>query len=262
VTKARTKTDYSFTRVTTRRFAALVESDERVVVLVPVGSVEPHGPHLTLLADTFISEAAATRGAARLAHQGVHPFVAPAVPYGVTDCATEFAGAVSVSAAALTAYVRSLVKGFLDAGAAHVCLVNNHLEPAHDAAVRAAVQDLSDEGKASVACPLTTRWARTLSDEFKSGQCHAGRYETSIVLAAVPAGVDDAARADLPPVAISMSDKLRSGVTDFMDMGLEQAYAGDPAAATAEEGERLIDLLADMVETEVFEALDRAGRLG
>lgn len=262
MSKDRSNHDYSLTRVTTRRFAALAEGDERVVVLVPVGSVEPHGPHLTLLADIVISEAAATRAAARLAQKGVHPFVAPAIPYGVTDCAAEFAGAVSVAASALTNYLRSVVKGFLDAGAAHVCLVNNHLEPAHDEAVRAAVAELSREGKASVASPLDKRHARTLSDEFKRGNCHAGRYETSIVLAALPAGVDDDARALLPPIGISLSDKLASGVTDFMDMGIEEAYTGDPAAATAEEGDQLLDRLAEMVETEVFEALDRAGRLG
>lgn len=262
MTRAAEPRDYSLRRVTMPRFAALVESDERVVVLVPVGSVEPHGPHMTLLADTVISEAAATRAAARLVDKGVHPFVAPAVPYGVTDCAAEFPGAVSVAAAALTGYLRAVVRGFLDAGAAHVCLVNNHLEPAHDAAVRAAVDGLADDGLASVACPLTRRWARTLSDEFKSGQCHAGRYETSIVLAAAPDGVDEAALASLRPVAISLSEKLSNGVTDFMEMGLEQAYAGDPAAATAREGEQLLELLAEMVETEVFESLDRAARLG
>jgi len=41
--------------------------------------------------------------------------------------------------------------------------------------------------RASVASPLERRFARLLSDEFKRGECHAGQYETSIVLAHAPA---------------------------------------------------------------------------
>jgi len=227
----------------------------RLVVLVPVGSVEPHGPHLSLATDTEISLGAAERAAARLEEEhGVSARVAPAVPYGVTECAAGFPGAVSVPAPALTAYLAAIVDGFLAAGAAHVCLVNNHLEPEHDRAVRAAL-DGRDRGRVSVACPLTRRWARTLSDEFKSGACHAGRYETSLALARDAGLCDEAARSGLPEVPISLSEKLRAGIADFKAMGLGRAYAGSPAAATAAEGDELFGRLADMIVGEVMEAL-------
>jgi creatinine amidohydrolase len=229
-----------------------------LVVLVPVGSVEPHGPHLSLETDIEISLGAAERAAPRLEQRGLAARVAPPVPYGVTECARAFPGAVSVPAAALSAYLGAVVDGFLAAGAAHVCLVNNHLEPAHDRAVRAAL-DGRDPARASVACPLTRRWARTLSDEFKSGACHAGRYETSLALARDVRLVDEAARAGLPEVPVSLSDALRAGVSDFAAMGLDRAYAGAPAAATAAEGDALYDRLADMVIGEVLDALGRAG---
>lgn len=222
------------------------------VALVPVGSTEPHGPHLGLGTDVAISQAACTRAVALLAAQGTAALVAPAVPYGVTDCAAGFAGAVSVPAPVLTAFLGAVCDGLLAQGFAQVCLVNNHLEPDHDAAVRAAA---AGRPQVTVACPLTRRWARTLSDEFKSGACHAGRYETSIVLAAEPALVDDAARAALPPVPISLSQQLGAGVTTFAAMGLDRAYAGDPAAATADEGHAQIDRLAAMIAGEVAERL-------
>ena len=81
--------------------------------------------------------------------------------------------------------------------------------------------------------------------------CHAGRYETSIVLAAEPALVDEAARAPLPPVPISLSEQLGKGVTTFAAMGMHDAYAGDPAAATAAEGREQIERLAEMVVGEL-----------
>ena len=225
-----------------------------LVVLVPVGSVEPHGPHLSLVTDTEISLGAAERAAPRLRGHNLEVVIAPPVAYGVTDCAAGFPGAVSIPAAVFTAYLAAVVDGFLASGAAHVCLVNNHLEPAHDGAVR-AVQEGRPPARVSVACPLTRRWARTLSDEFKSGACHAGRYETSLALARDPTLVDESARAGLPVVPISLSDQLRAGVTTFTAMGMDRAYAGAPAAATAAEGDEMFRRLADMVVGEVLAAL-------
>ena len=63
-----------------------------VIALVPVGSTEPHGPHLGLGTDVAISRAACVRAIALLAAAGRGGVMAPAVPYGVTECAAGFAG--------------------------------------------------------------------------------------------------------------------------------------------------------------------------
>jgi creatinine amidohydrolase len=244
---------YFVTELSTERFAELVKWKSPVVVLVPVGSVEPHGPHLSLATDTMISKAVALRAVQRLKAR-VTPLIAPSVSYGVTECAKGFAGAVSVPAATLTELLRAIVDGFLASDVAHVCLINNHLEPAHEEAVRAAIRGFVRR-RASVASPLAPRWARTLSDEFKRGECHAGRYETSMVLAWDRRYVDEAARASLEDVPISLSDKLKQGVTDFREMGLARAYAGSPRSATAREGDELLEQLARMVMLEVVESM-------
>ncbi len=222
------------------------------VVLLPVGSVEPHGPHLPLETDTRISEETADRAAGVLGERGVATYVAPSIPYGVTEFAAGFPGAVGVPGAVLTLLLGAVVKRFLADGWSHVCLVNNHLEPAHDDAVRLSVATLAP-GRASVACPLTRRWGRTLSDEFKRGNCHAGRYETSLVLAA-QGHVHDGWRS-LPDVAVSLSDGIKGGKATFAAMGMARAYTGAPAEASTEEGEGLYGKLTEMVVTEVLEAL-------
>jgi creatinine amidohydrolase len=247
-------TEKFLARHTTASLEALVAGKKGVIALVPVGSTEPHGPHLGLGADVVISAAACLRAAELLDQRGTMiGVIAPAVSYGVTECATGFAGAVTIPAAVLTAYLAAVCDGLLGSGIRHVCLVNNHLEPAHDAAVRAVLA--GREKKVSVACPLTRKWARTLSAEFKSGACHAGRYETSILMAAAPELVTEPLRVRLPAVPISLSEKLAAGVATFEAMGLAAAYAGDPAAATVEEGEQLIQKLGEMVVGEVLEAL-------
>jgi len=247
-------TEKFLARHTTASLHTLLGGKRAVVALVPVGSTEPHGPHLGLGTDVVISAAACVRATELLDKKGaLVGVIAPAVSYGVTECATGFPGAVSIPAGVLTAYVAAICDGLLAQGLRHVCLVNNHLEPAHNAAIRAVLA--GREGKVSAACPLTKKWARTLSPEFKSGACHAGQYETSIMMAAAPEMVDESMRTVLAPVPISLSEKLAAGVGTFAAMGMELAYAGDPAAATIEEGEQQILRLAEMVVGEIREAL-------
>lgn len=226
--------------------------DPPTAVLLPVGSLEPHGPHLPLSTDMTISEVACLRAARRLVERNVDVYMAPSLPYGVTDYAEGFSGAIGVPKEVLTAFLRSIVERLVKDGWSHVCIVNNHLEPAQDEAVRAAIDGLP-AGRASVACPLTRRFARTLSEEFKRGDCHAGRYETSLALAA-GARVHDAYRT-LAKVDVSLSDAIKAGKKSFREMGLVRAYTGAPAEATSVEGEDLFEKLGDMIVACVTEGL-------
>jgi creatinine amidohydrolase len=233
-------------------------SEKPIVALLPVGSVEPHGPHLPLGTDTTISLGACNTAASRLEQEGVLVWLAPSVPYGVTEYARNFAGAVSVPAEVLTGYLQAVAAGLREAGANVVVLVNNHLEPAHDAAIRGVLKDFSP-GEVMVACPLTKEWAKKLSAEFKHGSCHAGRYETSLVLAVEPESVRQELAKALPAVGISLAEKIKAGIVEFKAMGLERAYAGAPAEASLQEGEELLQILGEMVATEVLKGLTLQG---
>ncbi len=243
--------------LSTQAFASAIAGERPVVVIVPCGSVEPHGPHLPLGTDTTISARAIDYAAPHLAPHVV-AFVAPAVAYGVTDYARGFAGAISIFPPVLSSFLRAIVDSLLADGIAHVCLVNNHLEPAQDAAIRSAIVGFGRD-RASVACPLDREWARRLSDEFKRGECHAGRYESSLVLEAAPATVDDAARVALAAVPISLSQQIKAGVHTFAKMGLSAAYAGAPAEASAAEGRAQYAILGEMIATQILSAMNRQG---
>ncbi len=236
--------------LTTNEVRALV-SKPRTAILLPIGSVEPHGPHLPLATDTLISEASCFLAVSLLEARGITARIAPAISYGVTEFAADFPGAVGVPADVLAAFVRAVVDSLVRDGWSHVVVVNNHLEPKHDAAVRAAIADISSR-RASVASPLTRKWGRTLSDEFKRGNCHAGRYETSLILA-IDESLVAADRTNLPSIATSLSDEIRLGKTSFVEMGLTRAYTGTPSESTREEGEYLIGKLAEMIAGEVLD---------
>lgn len=246
-------------RMTTQE-CAVVLSGPRPTVILPVGSTEPHGPHLPLATDVILAEESARRAASKLREEGVAAVVAPSVAYGVTRFASGFAGAISVSAALVEQLVRELCVAYREAGFAMVCVTNHHLEPEHVAAVARAVDGTcAVRGGVRFANPLAPRWGRTLSQEFRRGDCHAGSYETSLVMAAREDLVHEGVRKALPPVKISLSDAIRSGKTSFREIGLERAYCGAPAEASRQEGEELYQKLVNMIVTEVMEGLQETG---
>src|SRR2546421_12910240 len=93
----------------TWREAARLAADPRSVVLLPLGAIEQHGPHLPLLVDWLGAEELARRIAPHLSRAGYRPILAPAVPYGVSTLAVNWGGAGSRSAPTLTRVIVEIV---------------------------------------------------------------------------------------------------------------------------------------------------------
>jgi len=232
--------------------------DADLVVLLPIGSTEPHGPHLPLDTDVTIAAAQTRAAAAELARAGVATLVLPALPYGVTYYPDGFEGRVTLRTGTLWAVLDNIVESLEEQGVRRVVFSNAHLEPAHVQVLRGVAMDHAErtQEKAQVLFPDNTRrrWAATLGAEFQSGDCHAGRYETSLALAADAAHVRSAEARALAPVAIDLLAKMKQGVRSFEDAGAAEAYCGDPAAASAAEGHELVAALARMIVESVREA--------
>ncbi len=222
------------------------------IVLVPVGSTEAHGPHLPLATDAILSEELAARAAAALDAAGYVTIVAPTIAYAITHYASEFAGTISIAPETATALVADVCGSLIAQGLSRVCLVNSHLEPAHVTSLKEACARVQARHGVAVvfADQLEKRWARTLTDEFKRGACHAGSYETSLVLAARPELVRDEVRRQLMVKPIDLARAMREGKRTFGEAGAAEAYFGDPAAASVEEGNDIYARLVTMVVEE------------
>lgn len=191
------------------------------VLLVPVGSLEQHGPHLPLSTDADIAVALAERTA------GVLPgaLVAPALAYGASGEHKGFRGTVSIGREALALLLVEACRS-ASASFSRIVLVSTHggnAEPVRDATAR-----LRAEGRDVIA--WSPRW---------NGDAHAGRTETSIMLALDPARVD-LARAEVGNVA-PLPELLPSLVEHGVRHVSPNGVLGDPAGASAEEGRRLLD---------------------
>jgi creatinine amidohydrolase len=231
-------------------------ADDRAVALLPTGATEAHGPHLPLGTDVIISETAALRAVNRLRREGIESVVMPPIAYAITEFAADFGGTISLPIETARSLVRDVILGAKRAGFAGVVVCNAHLEPANIAALREAVE-AARAGGAKVAFPDVTRkpHALALGEEFKSGACHAGSYETSLVLAADPFLVHDEVMEKLEANPTSLSVAIRAGKASFVEAGGPRAYFGYPADATASEGEALYGTLAEIFASAARELL-------
>jgi creatinine amidohydrolase len=225
----------------------------RSVAILPVGAIEAHGPHLPLETDVIIAEAMARAGAARLRARGLRALVLPSLGYTTAAFARGFAGTISLRPETVTATVVDIADGLKRHGFALLAIANAHLDPAHLSSLDAAASAIRGELELPVAFPnLTTKpWALRLGVEFKSGACHAGRFETSIVLAERPSLVREATMATLPANPASLSRAIRDGKQSFEEAGGARAYFGYPADATAEEGRATVEELGAILDEAV-----------
>jgi creatinine amidohydrolase len=223
------------------------------VAILPVGAIEAHGPHLPLETDVIIAQAMARTGAARLAARGLRVLVLPPLTYTSAGFARGFAGTLSLRPETVVATVVDIADSLRRHGYTVLAIANAHLDPDHLASIEAAVNQIRRGLRLRVAFPnlVIKPWALRLSDEFKSGACHAGQFETSIVLAERPDLVREATMAALPPNPASLSRAIREGKMEFEGAGGPRAYFGYPAQATAEEGRATIEALGAILDEAV-----------
>lgn len=221
--------------------------------ILPVGAIEAHGPHLPLTTDVIIAEAMARSGAARLAARGLRVVLLPTLTYTAAPFADGFAGTLSLLPGTVTEMVLAIARALARHGFGIFVIANAHLDPRHLASLAAAVILIRRDLKLIVASPniAAKPWAIRLSDEFRSGACHAGQFETSIVMAESPELVRDTIRLALPPNPTSLSRAIRDGKQSFEEAGGDKAYFGFPSQATAEEGRATIELLGAILDDAV-----------
>jgi creatinine amidohydrolase len=236
--------------------AALLQKG--AIALWPIGSTEAHGPHLPLATDQIIAEATADRAGQLLEERiGLEALILPTLSLTVTEFAAPFAGTLSIPRESALAFVRDGALAAAKLGARAVCLINAHLEPAHRFMLRDAVKEARAKTAVPIALadPADRRFAGTLTEEFSKGACHAGQYESSLVLAARPDLVNTEAMSRLSSKEIDLLERIKAGARNFVEAGAPDAYFGTPARASKDEGEQTYRRLAEIVCTVIEEAI-------
>ncbi len=226
--------------------------EEHRTVILPVGSVEEHGPHLPLGTDTFHALEVARRAAE------LHPvLVAPPLYYGLCRSTREHPGTVSISGDTLRALVADLGREFHRQGMSSLVIMSGHAGGTHMAALVEAGETLLAElpnlkGAVVNLLDLLREVVAAQPELVQTrGDSHAGEVETALMLAAYPHLVQGTAPAEWPtfPKYLLVRDKRRHWPGGVW---------GDPAPATAAQGEKILQAEAGRL-VEVLDFLSQKG---
>ncbi len=199
------------------------------IVIVPVGALEAHGPHLPLGADQLQAEATADALAERIGG-----LVTPTLPYGVCDGARRFPGTVSLSMGSLASSLDELLRELGRMGARRVLVLSGHAAARHMAALREGA-DRAREARPPLEVLILSDYDfvyELRGKESPATDGHGGLLETSRVLAIAP----DLVGPERPVVADGRR-KFRAG--DPTDAEWPESVVGDTRPASAELGRRL-----------------------
>lgn len=238
-----------WSRLKASELNALAKRDP--VVIVPVASTEQHGPHLPTQVDCLLVSEIAKRAALR-ATEKKPVVILPTVWTGLAEHHMSLGATISLDYAEFFALLRGICRSLVRHGFRNILLLNGH--GGNTAALTVAVNELAPEFQSPIAA--ATYWllaqpafAKIL--EKQSNVRHACEAETSMVLALAPDLVDMSLAADAvgptSPEVADVAGSMAAHRWQSFKARTSHGAIGDPRAASAEKGERLLEAAADAV---------------
>ena len=235
-----------------------VSAKQVEVVMLPIGSTEPHGNHLPYITDTLTVDIMAARVAAKANGQGAKVLVLPTMPYGINSNQVPNPFAQSIRAATMFAFLNDIVDNLERQRVRKVVIINGH--GGNTTALAATVRDLfSNHRKMFVAVVDTwTPFADKAGQIIQTGGDHASEEETSVSLALFPERVkmDRAVKAQEWRLAM---ESLKAPYITFIrpwNYVSDNTGLGDPTKGTATKGQTLINVFMDRIATFLKELSD------
>lgn len=228
------------------------------VVLLPIGSTEPHANHLPYCTDTLTTDIMAARVAAKANEKGAKVLVLPTMPYGVNSNQVPNPYAQSIRPATLMQFVKDVIDTLERQGVRKVVILNGH--GGNTTTLGSTLRELfASNRRVFVAMVETsTPYADQLHNIIQTGGDHSSEEETSVALALFP----DRVRMDKAVKARDSELKLNSMKAPYIAFMRPWNYVsdntglGDPAKATAEKGRKLVNIFMDRISTFLKELSD------
>ena len=221
-------------------------AEQNAVVILPIASIEQHGPHLPVMTDTRLGHEVAVRAAAK-AYPTRPTLVTPAVWSGLSEHHMPFGGTLILSHDTFRRVVRDLIQALTRHGFRDILISNSH--GGNIVAMHQICDELATQTPATlVATTYPNEMGAAIGEilEDQQGMRHACEAETSMMLACEPDLVDISNLA-----AIGTANEvhfLKAGHASYRWRPFASmtgdGVAGQPAKATAEKGEALIEAAA------------------
>ena len=244
-------TEVDWSRMKAQELRALAAQD--AVVILPVASIEQHGPHLPVMTDTRLGWEVAARAARKACAAGCPTVVTPVVWAGLSEHHMPFGGTLTVSHETFRLVLRDLILALTRHGFRKVLISNSH--GGNIVTMKQAADELAALVDAViVATTYVEEAGSAIGDllEDQAGIQHACEGETSMMLACEPGLVDTS---DLAGLATERTAFLKAGKGSYrwrpFAHGTANGVSGKPGKATAEKGERILEIsaqaLADLI---------------
>lgn len=219
-------------------------------VVIPLGSVEQHGPHLPNGTDMFAAELVA-----RAVADSLDAVYVPFAPYGVTPIHAGHPGTVTLRRETFEALLTDVCSEMIAAGVRTLVLVNWH--EGNIPSMNAVATDLQHRHDVLFVAAQACYTAQSLYREAGGELTHGGGIETMAVMAHDPslAKVDRVGEPSRPPGAEALDAMRRSRevygfVTDVSELA-DDGWYGNPTWATAERAETFAKVVGDAVVAQV-----------
>lgn len=220
------------------------------VVVVPVGSVEDHGPHLPLDTDNFLIWSICEE-AARRANGDI--LLMPLIPYGFETHHMDFPGTIDIHMEHMLHFVLDVTKSVARHGFDRILLADGHGSnmPILDLVARRTIIETEALCAPFLWPSLALKEIRDVRESGRGGMSHACELETSVYLYLDHERVHmDKAQKEMeqPESDFIWSDLLSPGPVRMMDIWTrfsKTGVNGDPTLATREKGRVIFEAVVD-----------------
>jgi creatinine amidohydrolase len=234
-------------------------ASEGAIVLLPVGIIEEHGPHMGEAVDIYIAYLVSVLAKHRLESDGIKTLIAPPQYWGISEGTATFGGTFSVREETMKALIYDIITSLHGWGFNKVFTVNGHGDISHCLAIIDAIKDARrDTGidaRYISSDSAIHRLRLTGSEDYiliqptppftgspeKYVDIHAGSLETGIMLKYFPEQVDAALAKKLPRSKVTFDDLKDLGKSDAVTRKLiPNGYFGNPAGYDTKVAEKYI----------------------
>lgn len=231
-----------------------LEHKKNSLVIIPVGAIEQHGPHLPLGVDSMIAEVACDGLYERLPDA---VWFGPALAFGKSNEHVGFPGTLSLSARSLRRIVKSVVGNLHDLGFRQFAFLNTH--GGNSSVLTYTLREIQHELKVRAGM-LRLKASDELEPQERTWGFHAGEWETSVMLAIAPETVQMDQAVCHYPAFLEDPGKLRPENAPATHSWVTRDIApdgvmGDATKATAEKGRRWLDAALDQMAAQIRDLL-------
>ena len=226
-----------------------VKEHQYEVAVLPLGATEPHNLHLPYGMDILEGDLVGEKICEAAHQRGAKVVLLPTVPYGTQTNQMRFPFAMNLNPSTLAAVITDLVDSLVRHKILKIVLLNSH----GGNEVKPVLRELYGKTPAQLfLCNWYAIFADVYHQIFQQPDDHAGEVETSLALAYCPELVarhpDGSLTADQGEKAQTRFEAINLGwvsITRPWHLLTTNAGAGNPHAASAEKGRRLMEILVD-----------------